>query len=114
MLPILIEVSLYVAQVLLVAVCYFPSLLMWISSTRQHSLLIKMITDSDEWHVVHPQGLAAALLGVTIVFSALCTAIVCLRMWVRWSLNLIGEEDWLMFVGLVSFVVFHEALNQSI
>lgn len=57
---------------------------------------------SAEWHPVRPEGLAAALLAVTIVFSVLCTAVVLLRLWLRWTSKLVGIEDWLMGIGLVS------------
>lgn len=50
---------------------------------------------------IEPEGLAAQLLGVTIMFSIVCTVVVGLRIWLRHFQNCIGLEDWLMVAGMV-------------
>jgi hypothetical protein len=55
---------------------------------------------------IQPEGLALALLVVTIVFTALSTIVVGLRFYVRVSLNLFAVEDWLMLAGWVSATSF--------
>ncbi|KAK9794127.1 hypothetical protein AB5N19_04486 [Seiridium cardinale] len=52
-----------------------------------------------DWEGVRPEGLAARILAVTIVFSILCIAVVGLRIWLRYRGNCIGTDDWLMTVG---------------
>ncbi|KPM36433.1 hypothetical protein AK830_g10134 [Neonectria ditissima] len=59
------------------------------------------MADSEKWEAVRPEGLAAAILGVTIIFSLLCTVVVALRTYARVSARVFGLEDWLMCVGFV-------------
>ncbi|RTE84103.1 hypothetical protein BHE90_001426 [Fusarium euwallaceae] len=56
-------------------------------------------TTVEEWHAVEPQGLAGAILGVTIAFTILCLLVVGLRVYLRLSTRNFGREDWLMCVG---------------
>ncbi|RSL91148.1 hypothetical protein CEP51_000422 [Fusarium floridanum] len=56
-------------------------------------------TAVEEWHAVEPQGLAGAILGVTIAFTILCLLVVGLRVYLRLSTRNFGREDWLMCVG---------------
>ncbi|KAH8820254.1 hypothetical protein F5884DRAFT_849523 [Xylogone sp. PMI_703] len=58
-----------------------------------------MSSSSEAWHAVDPQGLAAALLGVTITFTILCLVVVGLRIWTRISTRCFGLDDWLMCLG---------------
>lgn len=60
------------------------------------------MADSTEWKMVKPDGLAAAILSVTVIFSVLCIAVVGLRVSARVSSGVLGLEDWLMCVGFVS------------
>ncbi|KAF4963470.1 hypothetical protein FSARC_8519 [Fusarium sarcochroum] len=53
----------------------------------------------EPWHSVKPSGLAAAILGVDIAFTALCLAVVSLRVWIRLTTRCFGHEDWLMCIG---------------
>ncbi|KAL6412321.1 hypothetical protein AUP68_04706 [Ilyonectria robusta] len=57
------------------------------------------MADSTEWKMVKPDGLAAAILSVTVIFSVLCIAVVGLRVSARVSSGVLGLEDWLMCVG---------------
>lgn len=60
------------------------------------------MTDSTQaWHAVHPHGLAAAILVVTIVFTVLTLIVFGLRVWIRITTRCFGPEDWLMTVGTV-------------
>ncbi|KAH8816994.1 hypothetical protein F5884DRAFT_830124 [Xylogone sp. PMI_703] len=61
------------------------------------------------WHSIHPTGLAAAILGVTIAFSILCFITIVLRVFVRLRLGLFATEDWLMCIGFVINMV-HNAV----
>lgn len=61
-----------------------------------------MADDPTEWRAVKPEGLAAAILGVTIIFTVLCIAVVALRVYARVSMQTFGLEDWLMCGGFVS------------
>ncbi|KAL2672223.1 hypothetical protein Neosp_012924 [[Neocosmospora] mangrovei] len=66
-------------------------------------------TAVEEWHAVEPQGLAAAILGVTITFTILCLLVVGLRVYLRLSMRNFGREDWLMCVGtaIVFWQIFY-------
>lgn len=50
---------------------------------------------------IQPEGLALSMLIVTIVFTILSSIIVCLRFYVRLSMNSFAVEDWLMLFGWV-------------
>lgn len=58
--------------------------------------------NTDGWEAVTPEGLAAHLLGVAILFTVLCVAFVSLIMWLRYTEKCLGIEDWLMVIGAVS------------
>ncbi|KAF6813172.1 hypothetical protein CMUS01_12896 [Colletotrichum musicola] len=62
--------------------------------------------DPTEWHPVQPEGLAAAIFGVNIGFTAVCLVVVGLRVWVRAKLSTFGLEDHLMVAGVVSLIAF--------
>ncbi|KAI5921206.1 hypothetical protein F4810DRAFT_380300 [Camillea tinctor] len=53
------------------------------------------------WHPIQPMGLAAAILGVAISFSILCTIVMVLRVYVRVRMGNFGLEDGLMCIGYV-------------
>lgn len=57
-------------------------------------------------HTVQPEGLAAAIFYVTIVFSAICPVIIALRVWVRLKTHNFGDDDYLMCTALVSLYIF--------
>lgn len=59
------------------------------------------MADSEQWKAVKPTGLAAAILGVTIIFTFLCVVVVGLRVNARVVLKVFGPEDWLMCIGFV-------------
>lgn len=57
---------------------------------------------TTEYEPIQPEGLALTTIVVTIVFTILSSIIVCLRFYVRLSLNSFAFEDWLMLFGWVS------------
>ncbi|KAF6798272.1 hypothetical protein CSOJ01_12704 [Colletotrichum sojae] len=65
--------------------------------------------DPTEWHPVQPEGLAAAIFGVTIGSTAVCLVVVGLRVWVRAKLSTFGFEDYLMVAG-VAISMAHNAI----
>lgn len=56
---------------------------------------------TTEYEAIRPEGLALAMLVVTIAFTILSSVIVCLRFYVRLSLRSFAVEDWLMLFGWV-------------
>ncbi|KAF7560391.1 hypothetical protein G7046_g3757 [Stylonectria norvegica] len=56
---------------------------------------------TTEFEPVQPEGLALALLVVTILFTILSSIIVCLRFYVRYSMHAFSFEDWLMLAGWI-------------
>lgn len=55
-----------------------------------------------DWTPVHPKGLAAGILGVSIAFTILSTLVLGLRLWTKLVYDAHGTEDLLMYVGGVS------------
>lgn len=59
------------------------------------------MADVTTWQPVKPEGLAAAILGVTIFFTIICLIVVAFRIYLRLKLHLFGPEDWLICAGTV-------------
>lgn len=57
------------------------------------------MADATVWRPVKPEGLAATILGVTILFTIICLVVVALRVYLRLKLRFFGPEDWLMCAG---------------
>ncbi|KAH7177002.1 hypothetical protein EDB81DRAFT_875786 [Dactylonectria macrodidyma] len=58
------------------------------------------MSDSEEkWHSAHPEGLAEALLALTIMFSITTLAVLALRAYIRTVNKLNSLEDYLMYIG---------------
>ncbi|KAF4999861.1 hypothetical protein FDECE_11360 [Fusarium decemcellulare] len=55
--------------------------------------------ESQEWHSVHPEGLARATVVVTIILSITTVAMLILRGYIRTVHKLNGIEDYLMYIG---------------
>lgn len=66
----------------------------------------------ENWHAVEPEGLAARILGVTILFTVVCLLVVGLRVWLRLKLSTFGTEDYIMCAGVVSYHVFNFSLTR--
>lgn len=61
---------------------------------------------TTKYEPIQPEGLALALLVVTIVFTILSSIMAGLRFYVRISLRSFGVDDWLMLAGWVSLALF--------
>lgn len=57
------------------------------------------------WQPLAPSGLSAAILGITVTFTALATVVLALRVGVRLWHRVFALEDWLMCVGYVGATV---------
>ncbi|KPM41917.1 hypothetical protein AK830_g4675 [Neonectria ditissima] len=56
---------------------------------------------TTKYEPIQPEGLALALLATTIACTILSSIVVCLRFYVRLSLNGFAIEDWLMLAGWI-------------
>lgn len=62
------------------------------------------MADSEQaWHSVQPTGLAKGLLATTIMFTITTAVMIVLRGYIRTVNRLNGPEDYLMYIGGVSF-----------
>jgi len=57
-------------------------------------------TPAPVWRRVKPEGLAEAILVVTILFTIICIVVVGLRVWIRIKTRLFSMEDYLMCIGM--------------
>jgi hypothetical protein len=53
------------------------------------------------WKSVQPEGLALAILVITILFTIICSLVVGMRVWIRLKTKLFSLEDYLMCIGMV-------------
>ncbi|KAF4970657.1 hypothetical protein FSARC_2362 [Fusarium sarcochroum] len=58
-----------------------------------------MDNSQEVWHTINPEGLARALLVLTIVFTIITVVILVLRAYIRMTYKLNGLEDYLMYLG---------------
>lgn len=56
---------------------------------------------TTEYEPIKPEGLALALMVVTIIMTILSSLILCLRFWVRKTSKAFFVDDWLMLAGWV-------------
>ncbi|KAK7428161.1 hypothetical protein QQZ08_005401 [Neonectria magnoliae] len=56
---------------------------------------------TTKYEAIQPEGLALALVATTIAFTILSSIVVCLRFYVRFSLNAFSVEDYLMLAGWI-------------
>ncbi|KAH8589243.1 hypothetical protein B0O99DRAFT_655550 [Bisporella sp. PMI_857] len=52
------------------------------------------------WKSVQPEGLALAILVITILFTIICSLVVGMRVWIRLKTKLFSLEDYLMCIGM--------------
>ncbi|KAF7557643.1 hypothetical protein G7Z17_g610 [Cylindrodendrum hubeiense] len=62
--------------------------------------MVKDLT-TTKYEPIQPEGLALAMLVVTIVFTIISSIVVCLRLYIRISLHAFSIEDWLMLAGWI-------------
>lgn len=60
-----------------------------------------MADPSTSWSRVKPEGLAEAILVVTVFFTVVCAVVFGLRIFIRLKTRLFGLEDYLMALGVV-------------
>lgn len=60
-----------------------------------------MADATPAWERVKPEGLAEAILVVTICLTIICIVIFGLRMYIRLKTRVVGMEDYLMCIGMV-------------
>lgn len=53
------------------------------------------------WVRVKPEGLAEAILVVTILLTIICIIVFALRIYIRLKTRVFGMEDYLMCIGMV-------------
>ncbi|KAK7432908.1 hypothetical protein QQZ08_000379 [Neonectria magnoliae] len=58
-----------------------------------------MADSQQEWHSVHPEGLAKGILVITILFTITTVAMLSLRGYIRTVNRLNGLEDYMMYIG---------------
>lgn len=61
-----------------------------------------MANTSQEFHYIHPDGIAMGTLVITIFFTITTIAVLALRVYARTRHGLNGLEDYLMYIGGVS------------